>query len=326
MSFDTKFFHIAEDEINQRKLRNERILEQNEREITVKQPEIYKIHRELCLTSAKLISLILGDEPDFERKLCELETENELLQKRLAESLVRSGYPANFLEMPVTCKKCKDTGKADNRRCECFMEVVKRAAAEEMNATTPLKLSDFSDFDLAYYDDSKKVYANCTEREIMNSNLEFCKKYARDFHLPCNGILMIGNTGLGKTHLSLSIAKEVLSKGYTVVYASTPDLFRKCEQEQFRKAGETTTDTVMEADLLILDDVGAEVESKFNNAFLYNVINNRINALKPTIVSTNSDLNDLKARYGDRVVSRLKTMDDLRFVGSDIRIRRVKNG
>ena len=62
MSFDTKFFHIAEDEINQRKLRNERILEQNEREIAVKQPEIYKIHRELCLTSAKLISLILGDE------------------------------------------------------------------------------------------------------------------------------------------------------------------------------------------------------------------------------------------------------------------------
>jgi len=325
MSFDTKFFRIAEDEINSRKLRNERILQQNEREIAVKQPEIYKIHRELCLTSAKLISLILNDEKDFERKLCELETNNELLQKRLAESLVRGGYPADFLEMPVTCKKCGDTGKVDGRRCECFMEVVKHAAAEEMNATSPLKLSDFKDFDLSYYDDTKKIYANCTEREIMSSNLDFCRRYAEEFHLPCNGILMRGATGLGKTHLSLSIAKEVINKGYSVIYASTPDLFRKCEQEQFRKAGEATTDTVMAADLLILDDVGAEVESKFNNAFLYNIINNRINALRPTIVSTNHDLNELCARYGDRVVSRLKTMDDLLFVGSDIRIRRVNN-
>lgn len=322
MSFDKKFFAAAATEMNNRRMRNERILEENEREISIKHPEIYKIHRELCLTSARVIALILDKDKDYERKLCELETNNDILQQRLAESLVKSGYPADFLDLPVNCKKCKDTGSFEGRRCECFMDIVRHAAAEEMNENTPLKLSSFEDFDLSYYDNTKKVYANCTEREIMSSNLDFCKKYAEDFHLPYNGVLMRGATGLGKTHLSLSIANVVIRKGYSVIYTSTPDLFRKCEEEQFKKAGDPTTSTIMNIDLLILDDLGAEVETKFNNAFLYNIINNRMNMSKPTIVNTNYDLNELKARYGDRAVSRLKTMDDLLFVGSDIRIRR----
>ncbi len=325
MSFDSRYFQIAEDEIDQRKARNQRILERNEREIAEKCPEVYAISRELSLTSAKLISLILNHEEDFERKLCELETNNELLQKRLAESLARNGYPADYLEKPCICRKCRDTGVYEGRRCDCFMEIVKKAAADDINNSSPLALSEFGDFQLSYYDDSQPTRVGCTEREIMKDNLDFCKKYAEEFHLPCNGILMRGATGLGKTHLSLSIANEVLKKGYSVIYGSAPDLFRKCEQEHFGRSGEATIETLLAADLLILDDVGAEFESKFYSSVLYNIVNNRMNAAKPVIISTNLDLKELAERYGNRTVSRIKTMDDLIFLGSDVRIQRAKN-
>lgn len=325
MSFDSRFYQLAEDELDERRLRNERILEGNLREIEQKFPEIYNINRELSLTSGKLITLILDHDEDFERKLCELETNNELLQKRLAEGLVKNGYPADYLDMPCVCRKCGDTGVLNGRRCECFMDIVKRAAAENINKTSPMSLSDFADFSLSYYDDKQTTHVGCTAREAMSSNLDFCRKYAEDFHLPCNGILMRGATGLGKTHLSLSIANEVIKKGYSVIYGSAPDLFRKCELEHFGREEGNTIDALLDADLLILDDVGAEFESKFYSAVLYNIINNRMNAAKPTIISTNCDLNELAARYGNRTVSRMKTMDDLIFLGSDVRLMRAGN-
>lgn len=319
MSFDSRFYQIAEDEINKRRLRSEWLLEKNEHEIEEKHPEIYTLNREISLTSSKLISLILNHEKDFERKLYELEQHNEFLQKKLAESLINKGYPADYLNMSYVCKKCNDTGVKNGRRCECFMEIVKRAAAEEINKSTPMSLMDFSDFKLSYYDDKQITHIGCSAREVMQDNLEYCKKYAENFHLPYNSILMSGATGLGKTHLSLSIAKEVIKKGYSVVYGSAPDLFRRCEQEHFGREEGNTIDTLLNADLLILDDVGAEFESKFYNPLLYNIINNRMNAVKPTIISTNYDTDELKERYGDRLSSRMYAMEQLFFVGTDIR-------
>lgn len=319
MSFDSRYFQLAEDEMNERRLRNQRILERNEREIEEKCPEAYAISRELSLTSAKLISFILNHEEDFERKLSELETKNELLQEGLKQALARNGYPADFLDNPCTCKKCGDTGKYEGRRCDCFMEIVKKSAAEDINKNSPMSLSDFADFSLSYYDDKQPTPIGCTAREVMKNNLDYCKKYAGDFHLPCNGILMCGATGLGKTHLSLSIANEVIRKGYSVIYGSAPDLFRKCEQEHFGRENGNTIDMLLEADLLILDDLGAEFESKFYNSILYNIINNRMNAVRPTIISTNCETDELKERYGDRISSRLYSMDQLFFVGTDIR-------
>ena len=325
MSFDSKFYQLAENELNDRRSRNERILRKNELEISEKHPEIYKINRDIALTSAQLIKLILDHDKDFEVKLAELETNNTFLQKKLAESLVRNGYPSNYLDMPYVCPKCKDKGVYNGKHCECFMEIVKRGAADEINSNSPLSLSEFSDFSLSYYDDKEMTHLGCTARDAMSENLDFCKKYAENFHIPCNGILMRGGTGLGKTHLSLSIANEVIKKGYSVIYGSAPDIFRKCEQEHFGDNGNNTIDTLMETDLLILDDVAAELETKFYTALFYNIINNRMNASKPTIISTNCDLNELRLRYGERVVSRLKTMDDLIFLGSDIRIKRGRN-
>lgn len=322
MSFDSKFYLMAENELNNRRTRNERLLTASEREIQEKHPDVYEIHRKVSTAGARIIELVMNRDPDVKAKMAVIEEENLQLQEKLKQALVRKGYAPDFLEMQYTCKLCKDTGVLNGRRCQCFMEVVKREAANELNQSSPMQLSDFNDFSLSYYDDKQLTSYGVTAREIMADNLDFCRTYAADFHLPCNGIVMKGGTGLGKTHLSLSIAKEVIGKGYSVIYGSAPDLFRKAEQEQFGRSDGNTIDMLLDVDLLILDDVGAEFESKFYNSVLYNIVNNRMNAARPTIISTNMDFGELLARYGERIVSRLKTMDDLTFVGTDIRFLR----
>lgn len=324
MSFDIKYYHIAEEKLSERKARNDRLLARNQREIAEKYPEIIEIQARLSRTTSKILQLIMTRDPDFEKKFAEFEQENLELQRELEQSLIRVGKSPDYLDIKYTCKKCKDSGYSDGKRCDCFFDEVRAAAMDELNKSSPLSLSDFRDFNLSYYDDKQVVAFGCTAREIMSENLDFCRKYAEDFHIPCNGILMRGATGLGKTHLSLSIASEVIKKGHSVIYGSAPDLFGKAEQEHFGNKERTTLDMLYDADLLILDDVGAEFESKFYNSVFYTIINNRMNTGKPTIVSTNLSLSDLLSRYGDRTVSRLKTMDDLPFAGSDVRLIRAK--
>ena len=115
---------------------------------------------------------------------------------------------------------------------------------------------------------------------------------------------MTGGTGLGKTHLSLSIAKKVIEKNYSVVYGSVPDLLRRIENAHFNKSEDETEviNTLKECDL----------------------INSRTGYGKPTIVYTNLSGAELKKRYSDRIVSRLYSMKTLVFSGEDIRMKLKK--
>lgn len=322
MGFDSRFYAAAETETNLLRQRNSRLLASREAEIEGKFPEIAMINKKLGATVAQIVALI-GERPDnFEARMNEIQQNNLFLQEQLKSELSKKGYPEDYLSPVYSCKICKDTGIDGDRRCACFMERVKRAAAEELNRSSPMKLCSFSDFKLEYYDDSTVTILGCTAREAMSENFSVCRRYAENFHLPCDSILMHGKTGLGKTHLSLSIASEVLSKGYSVIYGSAPDLFRKIEKEHFGQEEGDTIGALQSAELLILDDLGAEFESRFYVSVFYNILNNRMNAARPIIVSTNLELPELQARYGDRITSRLMTMENLIFVGSDVRVRK----
>ncbi len=324
--FDVRFYNEAENKLNERRLRGERLLAKREEQVAEKNPELLKIQRDLSMTSARLIELILSRGDDFERKLSELEQNNLLLQERLREGLQKNGYPPDFLDTPYECPLCRDRGTVNGKRCSCFMNIVRQLAAEELNRSSPLNLCDFGDFDLRYYDSVKPTPLGCTAREAMKGNFDFCRDYAENFHIPCKNIFMRGATGLGKTHLSLSIANEVLKKGYNVIYGSAPDLFRKIEREHFeRSSAADTAEALQNAQLLIIDDLGAEFESKFYTSALYSIVNNRMNAALPTIVSTNCDLGELRERYGERVASRLASMEQLIFVGNDVRIMKANS-
>jgi len=320
MGFDSSYFLEAEKDFEVIRMKNERIAEMRSDEINSAFPDIAAMRKELAGTSAKLIELITERPDNAMEQLGILKKDNLALQERIRVALVRHGYPEDYLEPIYNCKICRDKGIVDDRRCSCFMDAVKRKAAERLNSMTPLKLCGFDTFSLSYYDDTRPTELGPTARKIMAKNLEDCKKYAENFHLPYNSLIMRGKTGLGKTHLSLSIASEVINKGYNVIYGSVPDLMRRLDKEKFE--GGETLDMLTAADLLILDDLGAEIDNKLYVSVLYSIINSRINASLPMVINTNLDSKELERKYDERIASRLLTMEDLIFVGSDVRVKK----
>ncbi|MCL2108252.1 MAG: ATP-binding protein [Oscillospiraceae bacterium] len=324
MNSNKSFYARAEDEIKHRREVNSQKIEARKREVESRIPEYKALSGEIAKTGQLLCALILAGDS---RRIEKLQKDNLSAQEMMRSLLIQHKYEADYLAEIYTCKKCRDSGVYQDRRCSCFKEIVKRMAAQELSSAAPLKLSSFDTFDLKLYPDRIDTDSGVNIRSKMSRNYTFCNDYAENFHLPCEGILMQGNTGLGKTHLSLAIAKTVIAKGFGVIYGSAPDLLRKIEKEHFSRwensadgGNSGTADLLQSTDLLVFDDLGAEFDSRFYVSAFYNLLNSRINAGLPTVVNTNFELSQLKERYGDRIMSRLLTMQCLVFVGDDIRV------
>ena len=132
---------------------------------------------------------------------------------------------------------------------------------------------------------------------------------ARDFaSFPAGWLVLSGQNGCGKTHLAIAIAKQRLLKGDTVLVLVVPDLL-----DYLRTTFAPTAEVpyaelfgrMREADLLVLDDLGAQQNTAWANEKLFQLLNYRYNAHLPTVITTNSlDLSDLEPRIRSRVSDR----------------------
>ncbi|MCH5352984.1 MAG: ATP-binding protein [Acutalibacter sp.] len=232
--------------------------------------------------------------------------------------LTKAGLTREEISPQYTCPHCKDTGFVDGRLCDCFRQLQRSIAYEKLSMDVPLEKSTFSSFDLSYYKDDPKAYRQ------METILQTCKNYVERFRKNSSSLLFKGNTGLGKTHLSLAIAGEVIAKGFGVIYGSAQSFAVSLEKERFdRREQEDVEDThsqLLSCDLLILDDLGAEFPSAYVSAALYDILNSRMLADKPTIISTNLSMKELQDRYGERLASRIAGYyGKLEFLGNDHR-------
>ena len=233
----------------------------------------------------------------------------------------KAGYPADYLEPVYTCPKCKDKGTVNGKWCGCFHRLMLEEAARELNENSPLELSSFESFSLDYYPDLINPDLHVSERVIMERNLDYCRRYAEGFSTKSESILMSGATGLGKTHLSLAIAARVIDHGFSVIYGSSPELMRILEREYYGKSDNDTMSALTGCDLLILDDLGAEVDKPLDSSLLYEIINGRVSRGLPMIVSTNYSPGELGKHYQDKICSRLLSFHLMPFYGNDIRMK-----
>ena len=283
-------------------------------------PEIAEIDRSIVRTSMRIYELAQQGRLDQERD--RIMRENLDAQHLCGRLLVKNGYPEDYLDLHYTCEKCDDTGYLNNSYCDCLKKEIARIGIQRMQQRAHLELHDFDTFSLSYYrgivtDDGR----DC--EKVMRQILDRCTAYARTFSLESPSMLFFGPTGVGKTHLSLAIAKAVLEKGYSVIYDSIIDLLGDVEREHFGRAKDET-DTLsllLTADLLIMDDLGTEFDTSFNVSTVYNIINTRLNRRLPTIISTNFGYEEIRDRYAARIVSRLFAgYECSEFVGNDIRL------
>lgn len=264
------------------------------------------------------------------KKISDLKKEKKLLLKKHFND-------PNYLEPKFLCEKCQDTGFIINlggtKKCFCF----KQQYIDNLFNQSNLKLLDkenFSQFNENYYPDTasqSKYGIKITPRE----NILKIKSRAFDFidnidNAEEKNLFFSGPTGVGKTFMINCIAKELLERGITVLYQSSPSLFSTINQYNLKfQRGEILDDTVYKSiynvELLIIDDLGTESQTAARYAELLNIINIRQenNILRPckTIISTNIGINKLNQFYGERVVSRIIGGFDLfKFAGQDIRM------
>ena len=280
------------------------------------------IEKELSSTLTKITRLMLKGGIDLKEALEELKKENLATQEKLRAIYRQAGIDEKELEPKFCCSLCEDVGNIDGKMCVCYKQLIKEIACNNLNKLSPFKLSTFDTFQLKYYSNTTEDGSAVSDRERMAKYFEFCKNYVDTFDENSRNILMRGNTGLGKTHLSLAIGRAVIEKGFGVIYCSTPEILAKLEKEHFGKSktDEDSEETLKECDLLILDDLGSEFHTSFTKNKIYNIINFRLIHQKPTIISTNLDFDELENAYSKRLISRL--MGEyviMNFVGTDIR-------
>ena len=241
----------------------------------------------------------------------------------LTALLAASGRPADALEPKFTCRLCQDTGTVNGRTCTCVYKVMQQLRRREIEQLSSLSISSFDTMELRYYPTTTDPDSGLAIRSYMGQLLSGLKDYAEDFSPAENeSLLLMGNAGLGKTHAALAIAGIVLGKGFDVIYVSSPDFFGKIESSRFDPSedAETLLRTASTADLLILDDLGTEFVTPYFLTVFYSLLNNRLGARLPTIVTTNiTDGALLEKRYTEKISSRLSAFVPIRFLGEDIR-------
>lgn len=319
MGYGKEIYRKALEIKNQSRKKALFLSEQKKQEIYSKFEELKKIEEQLSACGAKIALAAISENPAENLQKLKNQCDDLISQKQTL--LKRAGIRKSDLEPEYECSACDDTGYNSGKLCVCVQKLAKQLAFKKLSSQMPLNDCRFDNFDLSYYSDQPDengIVPRTKIEQIFNR----CYTYAQNFSAQSGNLLFVGQTGLGKTHLSLAIANEVLNKGFGVIYGPAMDLISKVEKECFNKADgyEGCMDTLLECDLLIIDDLGTEFTTPFSVSVIYNIINTRILRKKPTIVSTNLSLKELEEKYSARLSSRFIGSYAMRqFFGSDIR-------
>lgn len=323
-------------EKKQKNAYDEQITRKNE--IYAKIPRIEELDRLLNLLGLKYGKILINKTLSVDIVMSELNKQLEELQNEKINLLKAYGYPENYMDMVYSCARCKDTGFVDNfsvlEMCKCYKQKLIEYLYKSSNLKS-LELDNFNNFNEALY---SKEAGNKFEISPFENILNIKKRalsFIDNFSMTEErNLFFSGSTGVGKTFMCSCIAKELLDKGYTVMYQTAPSLFNIINQSKMNHSFDQNSDelcykNILEVDLLIIDDLGTETPSPARYADFLTVINTRQlnNAQKSckTIISTNLDASKMLEWYTERVVSRIiGYFDSLTFIGEDIRIKNKK--
>ncbi len=316
MSYSRENYRRAKQILTQR--RNAAIAESKRRldELHGAHPDIASIDSALAKTGMSLVEQICAGPDGIKQRIAQVRTENERLQADREDMLKYYGYPPDYTDVKYTCPLCGDTGYNGTEPCTCMKRLLSRLSLESSGLARLADKMSFDNFSLSFYtgadlENARKIYI-------------FCKDYASRFTTSSDSLLLVGATGLGKTHLSTSIAVAVIDKGYDVFYSGAANIFSALEAEKFGRVPAFPTAVIFDCELLIIDDLGIENPGNLSANFLYNIVNTRLSSGLPTIINTNLQTEEIRRRYSDRISSRLMgEYTLLPLSGKDIRMQKL---
>jgi DNA replication protein DnaC len=212
----------------------------------------------------------------------------------------------------VTCATCEDTGwktiTTDGvervTRCECWQQRLSQSLLKSARIPRGYAHCEFSNFEI--HTDTQRAAHRKAARLV------------EQFPVVDKGLLFYGDTGVGKTHLAVALMREaIVRKNARAIFYETRELL-KLVRDTYSGSTEVTElevlRPVLEAELLVLDDLGLEKKSEWVDEMLGLVINTRYSERRLTVITTN--LRDLDStepgsfafQLGLRTRSRLKEM------------------
>jgi len=322
-------------EYDQKKRRAELDLENRKNELYVKFPRLQEIETELnnfAINTAKNILKGTANSLDnLNKKVIELKKEKEKILKE-------NKIPNNFLEPNYECSICKDTGyiqieNSASGLCSCLRQKLLDISYNKSNISN-LDKENFDTFRPEIFSDKaepEKYKVNVSPRQNIISIKSKCLEFIENFDNPeTHNLLFTGNTGLGKTFISNCIANELIKRGKNVLYQTAPVLLETVIDNKMSKYKNSSQDdfykNVLEADLLIIDDLGTECLNSMKLSELFTILNTRLlnlnNKVTKTIISTNLNINNIFKNYEERIGSRIAGFYDIYyFFGDDLRFK-----
>ena len=204
---------------------------------------------------------------------------------------------------PVPCYDCRaELGIAINAKTAEVME--RNAKEREERRLEATKIPE------RYLD--KTIYNYNTETEQQRKALATIKNYLAynvENKKSSAGLIMAGNSGTGKTHLACGIGIDLCKRGRSVEFWTVSALFKSIRESYKSDSSKTEQQSInyfANMDMLIIDEIGVQKGSESEEYLLFDVINERYNLLKPTILITNLEPDDIRKTIGGRVVDRLK--------------------
>ena len=310
-------------EYGRQQIENHHKLEERRQEIYARLPVVRQLEAEIAERSVACAKKLLeGDKSVLDR------LKEDLKDLREQKSLIirAAGYPDDYLELHYRCPDCRDTGLIDGRKCHCFLQAQMKLLHAQSNLEDVLERENFNALSYEYYDDTEILpQLGITNAAYMRRVVAGCREFVRDFDKKHDNLLFTGSTGVGKTFLTNCIARELMDDFHSVIYLTASDLFDVFSRNKFDyDNAEDMKDMyrfILDCDLLIIDDLGTELNNSFTSSQLFYCINERMNMSRSTIISTNLTLARLRDSYTDSVTSRI--MSGYRIIplyGGDIRL------
>lgn len=304
----------------ERQHKNHRIFLERKEQVYNSLPEYRQLEEQMGeLSISRTRALLDGDS----KTASELKDRIRLLSRQKKALLISAGLGEDYLEPLHDCPDCQDTGYINGEKCHCFRQMEISFLYEQSHIEEMIAKENFSTLSYEYYkgDDLKHF------KDAVNISKDFVSCFKNHYQ----NLFFYGTVGTGKSFLSGCIAKEVLQQGNSVIYFSANGLFETLARYAFDVNSKETLyifyKDLYNCDLVIIDDLGTEVTNSFVTSQLFGFLNERHLRRKPTIISTNLSLEELRDRYSDRIFSRITSNFTIcKLSGPDIRIRKRLSG